>query len=64
VLKTGNTLRLNLVICLGSSSKAIEIHEKSCKLELPVCDRRVPCHGSVDNIFFLELKKTMKKKVQ
>jgi hypothetical protein len=49
---------------VGSSSKAIEIHEKSCKLELPVCCRRVPCHGSVDSIFFLELKKTMKKKVQ
>jgi hypothetical protein len=51
-------------MCSGSSSKAIEIHEKSCKLRHPVADRRVPCHGSVDSIFFLELKKTMKKKEQ
>ncbi len=47
-----------------SSSKTIEILEKSCKLHLPVVDRSLRCHGSIGSIFFLQLKKTVKKKEQ
>lgn len=52
------------VIESGSSSKGIEIHEKSCKLQLPVLDRHIRYHGFVGGIFFLDLKKTVKKKEQ